>query len=241
MRYLVERDVTYEKVWFELQALAWNRPELRERLARRQRRVARSADGGVRRSRTASSGSSMPLDALVSLVMTFNIGIIVERLGGHRDRPRRAARVDRRMAVELTDEPGRTSRRGPATRTSRATSSATASASSTRSTARASRRCCCCRPGRSSTRATGRCRSPTSRATAACVTFDGRGNGRSDRPAERRGLRRARVRRRRAGGHGRDGDGARRDRRLSLGAQRALLLAAEHPERVDGAVFIAPH
>src|SRR5204863_883954 len=27
---------------------------------------------------------------------------------------------------------------------------------------------------------------------------------------------------------------------LSMGAQRALLLAAEHPERVDGAVFICP-
>ena len=27
---------------------------------------------------------------------------------------------------------------------------------------------------------------------------------------------------------------------LSLGAQRALLLAAGHPERVAGAVFIAP-
>ena len=30
----------------------------------------------------ASSGSTMPLEALVSLVMTFNVGIIVERLGG---------------------------------------------------------------------------------------------------------------------------------------------------------------
>jgi hypothetical protein len=27
-------------------------------------------------------GIDMPLDALVSLVMTFNLGIIVERLGG---------------------------------------------------------------------------------------------------------------------------------------------------------------
>ena len=37
------------------------------------------------------------------------------------------------------------------------------------------------------------------------------------------------------------GDGARRrSSSLSLGAQRALLLAAEHPERVDGLVFIGP-
>src|SRR5216117_1674224 len=31
MRYLVEEDVRYEKVWLELQALAWNRAEMRER------------------------------------------------------------------------------------------------------------------------------------------------------------------------------------------------------------------
>ena len=34
MRYLVSEDVAYEKIWLELQALAWNRPDLRERLAR---------------------------------------------------------------------------------------------------------------------------------------------------------------------------------------------------------------
>ena len=34
MRYLMSEDATYEKVWLELQALAWNRPELRERVDR---------------------------------------------------------------------------------------------------------------------------------------------------------------------------------------------------------------
>ena len=34
MRYLVSEDVTYEKVWLELQALGWNNPDVRERLAR---------------------------------------------------------------------------------------------------------------------------------------------------------------------------------------------------------------
>ena len=32
MRYL-DADRDYQKVWYELQALAWNRPELRERVA----------------------------------------------------------------------------------------------------------------------------------------------------------------------------------------------------------------
>src|SRR4051812_40207204 len=34
MSYLVGEDLAYEKVWLELQALAWNNPDLRERLAR---------------------------------------------------------------------------------------------------------------------------------------------------------------------------------------------------------------
>jgi pimeloyl-ACP methyl ester carboxylesterase len=69
------------------------------------------------------------------------------------------------------------------------------------------------------------------------VTFDGRGNGRSDRPA--------------AGYDEREfaadalavmdatGTGHAVIVSLSLGAQRALLLAAGHPDRVAGAVFIA--
>ena len=81
MRYLVSEDVTYEKVWMELQALAWNDPELRERLAKvngEWRAVLTQAFDEPRR----ELGIEMPLDALVSLVMTFNIGMIVERLGG---------------------------------------------------------------------------------------------------------------------------------------------------------------
>ena len=81
MRYLVSEDVTYEKVWLELQALAWNHPELRERLAlvnAEWRAVLTEAFAEPHRELKID----MPLDALVSLVMTFNIGIIVERLGG---------------------------------------------------------------------------------------------------------------------------------------------------------------
>jgi AcrR family transcriptional regulator len=88
MRFLISEDVTYEKAWMELQALAWNHPELRERLARvnaEWRGVLTEAFREPHR----ELGIEMPLDALVSLVMTFNIGIIVERLGdietGHRE------------------------------------------------------------------------------------------------------------------------------------------------------------
>ena len=81
MRYLVGEDATYEKIWLELQALAWNNPDLRDRLARvnaEWRAVLTEAFAEPHR----ELGIDMPLDALVSLVMTFNIGIIVERLGG---------------------------------------------------------------------------------------------------------------------------------------------------------------
>ena len=81
MRYLVEEDFRYEKVWLELQALAWNRPEMRERLARvdaEWRAVLTDAFATPRE----ELGIEMPLDALVSLVATFNLGVMVERLSG---------------------------------------------------------------------------------------------------------------------------------------------------------------
>jgi AcrR family transcriptional regulator len=81
MRYLVGDDVAYEKVWLELQALAWNRPELREQVARvnsEWRAVLTEAFAAPRE----RYGIEMPLDALVSLVITFNEGIILERAQG---------------------------------------------------------------------------------------------------------------------------------------------------------------
>src|SRR5262245_50338822 len=81
MRYLMDEDLTYEKVWLELQALGWNKPDLRKQLARvnaEWRAVLTDAFAEPHRELKLD----MSLDALVSLVMTFNIGIIVERLGG---------------------------------------------------------------------------------------------------------------------------------------------------------------
>jgi AcrR family transcriptional regulator len=88
MRYLVGTDVEYEKVWLELQALAWNHPELRDRVARvnEEWRGVLTEAFAERRERY---GIEMPLEALVSLVMTFNEGIMLERAqgitAGHRE------------------------------------------------------------------------------------------------------------------------------------------------------------
>jgi AcrR family transcriptional regulator len=80
MRYLVSEDTTYQKVWLELQALAWNNAGLRAHLAQVNadwRGVLTEAFAAPHR----ELGIEMPLEALVSLVMAFNLGIIVERLG----------------------------------------------------------------------------------------------------------------------------------------------------------------
>ncbi len=70
------------------------------------------------------------------------------------------------------------------------------------------------------------------------VTFDGRGNGRSDRPTA--GYEEAEF----AADALAVMDATGTDRAvivsLSVGAQRGLILAAEHPARVAGAVFICP-
>jgi hypothetical protein len=80
MRYL-DADREYQKVWYELQALAWSRPELRERVAHvndEWRAVLRDALAEPRK----RYGIDMPLEALVALVITFNEGIMLERLSG---------------------------------------------------------------------------------------------------------------------------------------------------------------
>jgi AcrR family transcriptional regulator len=80
MAYL-EEDLPYQKIWYELQALAWNRPELQERLARvhaEWRAVLTEAFAPV----GEQLGLELPLGALVTLVYTFNEGIMLERLSG---------------------------------------------------------------------------------------------------------------------------------------------------------------
>ena len=82
MRWL-EEDVQagYPKVWWELQAMAWNHPVMRDRLVR--------VDGEWRsllRTYFASAldeyGIDFPLEATVALVITFNKGMQIEQLSG---------------------------------------------------------------------------------------------------------------------------------------------------------------
>jgi AcrR family transcriptional regulator len=80
MAYL-EEDRPYQKIWFELQALAWNRADLRERLAHvhaEWREALVEAFAPVRE----ELGLEIPLEALVTLVYAFNEGIMLDRMAG---------------------------------------------------------------------------------------------------------------------------------------------------------------
>ena len=124
MRFLLSEDEAYEKVWLELQALAWNDPDLRARLARvnaEWRAVLTEAFEEPHR----ELGIEIPLEALVSLVITFNTGIMVERLGGIETGHRELLEWIDGWLSSLAHRPWG-SRRGRATPTGPATSSATA-------------------------------------------------------------------------------------------------------------------
>lgn len=85
MDHLVDsREGDYQKIWYELQAMAWNHPEMRARVGRilgewQAVLVPAFKDGlcelGIDTRR-------FPVDAVVSLVLTFNEGVILERLLG---------------------------------------------------------------------------------------------------------------------------------------------------------------
>ncbi len=235
MRYLERGPPRYQKIWLELQALAWNRPELRERARARERRVARGAHRGVRAAATRATGSRLPLEALVTLVMTFNQGIIARAaLGGIDDRPRRAARLDRRdgsMATLTAAERG---------------ARADARALPRRVGLRRARRRRALLRGLRRGRADGPAPADVvDHPLAALEDADPvpraplprrhlrRARQRPLRPPGRAGVRRARVRRRRARRHGRDRrPSAPCSSRSRWARSAALLLAAEHPERV---------
>ena len=74
----------YPKVWYELQAMAWSRPELQERIAHvadEWRDVLTEAFSRAI-DEYGLDPDRYPVEALVALVMTFNEGILLERLSG---------------------------------------------------------------------------------------------------------------------------------------------------------------
>ena len=73
----------YSKIWMELQALSWNRPDLLPRIAHvnaEWRTVLRDAYRGA--AEEYGLGDELPVEALVAMTMTFGQGFALERLEG---------------------------------------------------------------------------------------------------------------------------------------------------------------
>ena len=76
-------EAGYSKIWMELQALSWSRPDLRPRVARvnaEWRAVLREAYAGA--AEEYGLGDEFPVEALVAMTMTFGQGFALERLEG---------------------------------------------------------------------------------------------------------------------------------------------------------------
>lgn len=76
-------DAGYSKIWMELQALSWSRPDLRPRVARvnaEWRAVLREAY--ERAAEEYGLEDELPVEALVAMTMTFGQGFALERLEG---------------------------------------------------------------------------------------------------------------------------------------------------------------
>jgi AcrR family transcriptional regulator len=87
MRYLDEDEVSgYAKIWYELQAIGWNDPETRKRVVNVDRAwykvITEALDKAM--DEYGIDRSQFPLEAVVTLVATFNEGIHLERLSGIR-------------------------------------------------------------------------------------------------------------------------------------------------------------
>jgi AcrR family transcriptional regulator len=96
MRFLDEDLAAgYPKIWFELQAMAWNRPEMRERVAtvNAQWRAVLTDAFRAAFDEYGLDRTQVPVSAVVSLVMTFNEGMMLERLSGVSQGHRQLLRV----------------------------------------------------------------------------------------------------------------------------------------------------
>jgi AcrR family transcriptional regulator len=85
MNYIDEDlNAGYPKIWFELQALAWNHPEFRDRVTRVLEQfdfVLTEAIGNALKSYGVDRRRYHP-EAVSALVRTFNLGMLAERLNG---------------------------------------------------------------------------------------------------------------------------------------------------------------
>ena len=99
----------YQKVWLEMQAMAWNNDDIRDRMQSVHKQWSDVLNEAFDRGLTELGVDKRryPTKAVVSLVVTFNEGIMLERLSGvdsgHRDLLRMVDRVVERLWGEQQD------------------------------------------------------------------------------------------------------------------------------------------
>ncbi|MCW2573272.1 MAG: regulatory protein TetR [Frankiales bacterium] len=104
MRFLDEdAESGYQKVWFEVQAMGWNDERIREHVREVHKQWADVVTPAFERGLTelGVDRRSYPAKGVVALVMTFNEGIMLEKLSGidsgHRDLLRMVDRLVERL------------------------------------------------------------------------------------------------------------------------------------------------
>jgi AcrR family transcriptional regulator len=88
MNYIdVDLDAGYPKIWYELQAMAWNKPEFRARLQHLYQQWDEVLTDAVATAMReyGLDRRKYPAHAISTLVRTFNEGLLLERLSGHDD------------------------------------------------------------------------------------------------------------------------------------------------------------
>lgn len=104
-----DRETGYGKLWLEMQSMAWNKPQLKARLQdvnRGWRDILTEAFTEAMSDYDIDSGQ-FPVDAVVSLVMTFNLGLHLESIGGTTDgHDALLAMIDRQLQLAESAKQG---------------------------------------------------------------------------------------------------------------------------------------
>jgi hypothetical protein len=81
----VDLEAGYPKIWYELQAMAWNKPEFRARLAQLYQQWDKVLTDAVATAMReyGLDRRKYPAQAISTLVRTFNEGLLLERLSGY--------------------------------------------------------------------------------------------------------------------------------------------------------------
>jgi AcrR family transcriptional regulator len=102
-------DAGYPKIWFELQALAWNRPEFRARVLHVHEQWDAVLTDAVEKALKGYGVDrrAFPPEAVSTMVRTFNLGLLLERLNGFNEGHESLLKMIDRLLQRLEKGPRR--------------------------------------------------------------------------------------------------------------------------------------